>query len=113
MYLKRHLIELKDKKIILSEDIVTKGTTLKRMIKFVGDFGGEIVAITCVGNRTWADVFEWIPIISCIVPNPFVFYYDENTPSLAIENFEKLSSEAKICEKPKNDWDNLVKSMRN
>jgi adenine/guanine phosphoribosyltransferase-like PRPP-binding protein len=52
MLLKRHDISLEGKKVILSEDIVTKGSTLTKMKKIVEEGGGDLVAITCIGNRS-------------------------------------------------------------
>jgi len=111
MALKRHLINLKWKKIILSEDIVTKWTTLRRMTKFIKELEWEVVWITCVWNRTWKEIFEWIPLLSCIIPPQFLYYYDEKTPQEARENYPQLPEKAQICEKPKASWTELTKNL--
>ncbi len=113
MKLKRHDIDLTWKKVILSEDIVTKWSTLKKMIQLVKDWWWEVVAIACVWNRYWKDNYEWIPLTSGYTPPEFELYYDDQTPIEARWNYPKLSEWAKISEKPKNDWDELVGSMRN
>lgn len=112
MQLKRHDIDLTDKKVILSEDIVTKWSTLIKMIELVKQKWWEVIAITCVWNRYWKDDFEWIPLIACYNPPVFELYYDEKTPEWARWNHPQLPKEADISEKPKNDWKELVESMR-
>ena len=56
--------------------------------------------------------FEWIPLITCYNPPAFKLYYDDNTPEWARWNHPQLPEEAEISEKPKNDWEELVTSMR-
>lgn len=112
MELKRHDIDLKWKKIILSEDIVTKWSTLVKMIDLVTQAWGEVVGIACVGNRYGKDSFNDIPLISCYNPPAFKLYWDENTPQEARWDHPELPKGSKISEKPKNDWPELVKSMR-
>lgn len=48
MALKRHDISLAGRKVVISEDIVTKGSTLAKMKKMIEDAGGYVVAIACV-----------------------------------------------------------------
>lgn len=112
MSLKRHDIDLTWKKIILSEDIITKWSTLTKMIKLVRDRWWEVVAVSCLWNRYWKDNFEWIPLISCYIPPVFELYYDDKTPEKSRWNYALLWAGSKISEKPKNDWKELVKSMR-
>ncbi len=112
MQLKRHNVCLQWKKIILSEDIIARGSTIKKMIELVKEKWWEVIAITCVWNRFWKDNFEWIPLFSCFVPPKFELYFDEKTPEENRLNFREISQNIKISEKPKNDWDNLINSMR-
>jgi len=112
MALKRHEIDFTGKRVILSEDIITKGTTLKKMIEIVKAWWGEVVGITCVGNRFGKDDFEGIPLISCFTPPAFQMYYDDETPLEARWTSPKLPVSSIISEKPKNDWTALVESMR-
>lgn len=61
MSLKRHDLGengLTGKRVILSEDVITKGSTLAKMIEIVKQGGGEVVAITCVVNRSGKDTYE-------------------------------------------------------
>jgi orotidine-5'-phosphate decarboxylase/orotate phosphoribosyltransferase len=114
MILKRHNIDLKWQKVVLSEDIITKGSTIKKMIELVETGWWKVVAITCIWNRLWEDNFEWIPLISCFTPPEFGLYYDETTPPHLQEspNATKLPEGANIAEKPKHEWKELVRSMR-
>ncbi len=112
MMLKRHDIDLRWKKVILSEDIITKWSTLTKMMILVWKKWWQTVGISCVWNRYWKNNFEWIPIISCYNPPEFKLYYDENTPQGVRWNYPKIPKWSQISEKPKNDWDNLVRSMR-
>lgn len=112
MVLNRHDIDLTWKKIILSEDIVTWWTTLDKMIELVKKGWWEVVWITCVWNRFWKDEFKWIPLISCFIPPEFDYYWDNKTPELKREWIKNLPEWALISEKPKNDWPELIESMK-
>lgn len=114
MALKRHDIPLLWKKVVLSEDVITKWSTIIKMKKLIEDNWGEVVAITCIVNRYWSDKFEWIPLISTYTPRPYNFYYDENTPTQEIETkkAQPLPDWALISEKPKFDWAELKASMQ-
>jgi len=48
MKLKRHEVDLRGKRFVISEDIVTKGSTLRKMKEMIEAAGGEVVAIACV-----------------------------------------------------------------
>ncbi len=111
MLLKRHDIDLEGKKVILSEDIITKWSTLKKMISLVEQKWGTVVGITCIWNRSWKEEFEWIPLLYCFVPPAFDLYYDEKTPLEQRANALPFPG-WEISEKPKNDWEELVLSMR-
>jgi orotidine-5'-phosphate decarboxylase len=112
MELKRHDINLEWKKIILNEDIVTKWSTLTKMIELVREKWWEVIGISCVWNRYWKDNFEWIPLISCYTPPEFELYWDEETPKGARKDYPELQNCNEISEKPKDNWDELVKSMK-
>lgn len=112
MDLKRHAIDLSWKSIILSEDIVSRGTTIAKMREVLENLGWKVVAIACVGNRYEQDEQDGIPIISCFVPPKFELYWDENTPVDQRKDFPKIPDGAEIIEKPKNEWGELVESMR-
>jgi len=112
MDLKRHAVDLTWKRIILSEDIVSRGTTIAKMREVLENLWGKVVAIACVWNRYEQDQQNGIPIISCFVPPKFELYWDENTPEDQRKNFPKIPDDAQISEKPKNDWWELTQSMR-
>ncbi len=112
MDLKRHAIDLTGKRIILSEDIVSRGTTIAKMREVLEWLGWTVVAIACVWNRYEQDEQNGIPIISCFVPPKFELYWDESTPDDQRKDFPKIPEGAQIVEKPKNEWWKLVESMR-
>lgn len=112
MDLKRHAIDLTGKRIILSEDIVSRGTTIAKMREVLEWLWGTIVAIACVGNRYEQNEQNGIPIISCFIPPKFELYWDENTPEDQRKDFPKIPDGAEIAEKPKNEWGELVESIR-
>lgn len=124
---------LKWRKVVLSEDVITKGSTIGKMIELVRRAGGEVVAVSCVVNRTWTDNFEGIPLFYCYTPPPFGMWWDDSTPDITRENerakwtlpdeieriieelqvkYPRLPEWVVISEKPKNEWNELVKSMR-
>lgn len=112
MDLKRHAIDLTGKRIILSEDIVSRGTTIAKMREVLESLWGEVVAIACVWNRYEQGEQDGIPIISCFIPPKFELYWDDATPENQRKDFPKIPDGAQISEKPKNDWWELVESMR-
>lgn len=112
MDLKRHAVDLTWINIILSEDIVSRWTTIAKMREVLERLWGKVVAIACVGNRFEQDEQNGIPIISCFVPPKFELYWDENTPEDQRKDFPKIPDGSEISEKPKNEWWELVESMR-
>ena len=112
MKLKRHDISLKWKKIIISEDVVNRGSTLRYMVDIVNNLWGEVVGIACLANRHGKDNFDGIPLISCYEPESFELYWDEETPEEQRKNHPRIPEGSEISPKAKNEWDNLVASMR-
>jgi len=112
MDLKRHAINLSWKRIILSEDIVSRGTTIAKMRQVLESLGWKVVAIACVWNRYEQDSQDGVPIISCFIPPKFELYWDDATPEEQRKSFPRIPDGAQISEKPKNDWWDLVESMR-
>lgn len=112
MKLKRHDIELKWKKVILCEDVVTKWSTITKMIELVENGWWKVVWVVMIVNRTEKEDFEWIPLFYCYKPEPFNLYFDKNSLPSQIGTAKPLPDNAKICEKPKNSWQELVISMR-
>lgn len=112
MDLKRHAVDLTGLKIVLSEDIVSRGTTIAKMREVLEGLWWKVVAIACVWNRYEQDSQDGIPIISCFIPPKFELYWDEHTPEDQKKDFPELPDGAVISEKPKNEWGELVESMR-
>jgi orotidine-5'-phosphate decarboxylase len=133
MSLNRHEIDLKWRKVILSEDMITKGSTIEKMKHLVESQGGTVVGIACVGNLSWKEDYQWIPFIYLFKPVKRDFFYDEETLATNRKNMiaqwksedEIIQAEQKIkrensfiptasiiSPKPKNDWGKLVQSMR-
>lgn len=112
MALKRHDVELNWRKVILCEDVVTKWSTIAKMIEIVNSQWWEVVWVASIVNRTGWEDFDGIPLFYCYKPKPFNMFYDEKTPPEQIWNAKPLESWSLICEKPKNAWWELVLSMR-
>lgn len=112
MALKRHNIDLKGKKIVISEDVVNRGSTLLKMIEIVEENGGEVVAIACVANRSRKSEINGIPLVACYIPEEFEIYYDDITPEEERKEYPQLPQWSIVSPKPKNEWDELVESMR-
>lgn len=110
--LKRHSIDLKWKKIIISEDIISAGSTVKKMIQLINELGWEIVAVTCFGNRYGKEEIDGLPLIYCYMPKAFELYYDEKTSQDFRGDNDVLPEGSLISERAKYDWDELVMSMR-
>jgi orotidine-5'-phosphate decarboxylase len=136
MSLKRHDLGsdgLRGKRVILSEDVITKWSTIAKMIEIVRHWGGTVVAVSCIVNRSGTDNFGGIPLIHCYIPAVFTLYRDDETLAKTYANeiatgrtpeeaekivesvrtkYAELPKDAQISEKPKNDWNELVISMR-
>lgn len=112
MKLKRHDISLKWKKIVISEDVVNRGSTLRYMVDIVNNLWWEVIGIACLANRHGKDNFDGIPLISCYQPEAFELYWDESTPEEQRKDYPRLPENSEVSAKPKNHWDDLVASMR-
>jgi len=112
LLLQRHDIDLVEKSIILCEDVITRATTIKKMIAIVKKAGWVVSGISCLVNRTWQDDFDWLPIVSLYAPDSFLLYYDKNTPSIAKEDYPRLPEWSSICESPKYSWTTLITSVQ-
>jgi len=112
MKLKRHDISLQWKKIVISEDVVNRGSTLRYMVDIVNSLWWEVVWIACLANRHGKDNFDGIPLISCYEPEAFELYWDKETPEEQRKNHSKIPEWSDISPKAKNEWDILVESMK-
>lgn len=70
-------------KILLAEDVVTTGGTLKEIIRMAADAGAEVVGVFCVINRSGQDSWQGLPLISLINLSFPTFAEDELPPELA------------------------------
>jgi len=57
-------------------------------------------------------MFDSVPLVSCYVPEQFDLYWDEATPVEQRSKYPQLPGNSKVSPKPKNEWDDLVASMR-
>jgi len=108
LFLKRHNIALRWKKVVLNEDVVTKWSTLRKMIQIVESKWWKVVGITCIANRHGKDSFEGIPLLSYYIPPEFELFYDSQTPREARWNYPELPEWSLVSEKPKNELFNWV-----
>jgi orotate phosphoribosyltransferase len=66
-------------RILLAEDVVTTGGTLKEIISMVSDAGAEVAGVFCVINRSGQDTWQGLPLIS-LVNVDFPTYAEDEVP---------------------------------
>jgi orotate phosphoribosyltransferase len=66
-------------KILLAEDVVTTGGTLKEIIGMISEAGAEVVGVFCVINRSGKSSWQGLPLISLIEIN-FPTYAEDEVP---------------------------------
>lgn len=66
MELRRGFEIKKGEKLLLAEDVITTGGTLKEIVKMVEAAGAEIIGVFCIINRSGKDTWEGYPLISLI-----------------------------------------------
>lgn len=66
-------------RILLAEDVVTTGGTLKEIIGMVSDAGAEVAGVFCVINRSGRDTWQGLPLIS-LVNVDFPTYAEDEVP---------------------------------
>lgn len=98
---KRHNLE-GVKKVVITEDLITKGTTVAQMIRKIKEQGVEIEAVVVAINRSGKKEIEGVKILALQEIEPF---------DLSEEEFVKQFPNAGISEKPKNEWGSLVKEQ--
>ena len=96
--LKRHKIK-KGLKVIIVEDLITKGTTLEKMVKALKQAEAEILGIFLTINRSGIKEIEGVKVYALQDLEPF---------SITQAEFEEKFPLAKISEKPKGEWERLV-----
>jgi len=70
-------------KLLMAEDVVTTGGTLKEIRKLAEAAGADILGVFCVINRSGSDVWEGLPLISLIDLQFPTYAPDELPPELA------------------------------
>ncbi|WFB34709.1 orotate phosphoribosyltransferase [Kiritimatiellota bacterium B12222] len=66
-------------KLLLAEDVITTGGTLKEIVKMVDAAGAEVVGVFCIINRSGKDTWQGYPLISLLELN-FPTYAPEDVP---------------------------------
>ncbi len=95
---KRHKVK-PGQKVVITEDLVTQGTTLAKLIKVLKKAEAEILGIFLTINRSGITEVDGIKIHALESIEPF---------SVDEEEFKKTYPKAKISEKPKNQWNELI-----
>lgn len=57
---------VKDKKVVIVDDVITSGATMKNVINTVKDLGGEPVAITVLIDKSGLSEIDGVPVESLI-----------------------------------------------
>lgn len=70
-------------KILLVEDVITTGGTLKEIVKMVDAAGAEVVGVFCIINRSGQPDWQGYPLISLIDLSFPTYAPDELPPELA------------------------------
>lgn len=70
-------------KLLLAEDVVTTGGTLKEIRPIAEKAGAEILGVFCVINRSGSDTWEGLPLISLVDLQFPTYAPDEVPPELA------------------------------
>jgi len=98
----RHSVQAGEKDVIITEDLITKGTTIQKIINALGKYDVNIRAIVLPLNRSGKTELAGIPIISLVDIEPY---------DLSEEEFRAQFPEASISEKPKDNWEELMSSL--
>ncbi|MFB6283811.1 MAG: orotate phosphoribosyltransferase-like protein [Halobacteria archaeon] len=64
--LSRNFSDVEDRDVVIVDDVVTTGTTMKEAIKFVDDNGGNPLTAAVVANKTEKQVFNGVKVGSLI-----------------------------------------------
>jgi len=99
--LKRHSVQ-PGQKVVIVEDLITKGTTLKKLVKTLKEAGADILGIFLTLNRSGITNIDGIKVYSLQEMEPY---------AISEEELNKLYPKASISEKPKNEWKSLLKQL--
>jgi len=95
----RHFIKEEEKDLIIAEDLITRGTTIRKLLSALRSSNVNIRAIALVINRSGLKEIDGIPIISLVDLEPY---------DLSEKEFREQFPQARIEEKPKYHWDELM-----
>jgi len=73
----------KGERLLLAEDVVTTGGTLKEIIGMAATAGAEVAGVFCVINRSGSNTWQGLPLVSLIDVNFPTYAEDELPPELA------------------------------
>ena len=73
----------KNEKVIIVEDIVSTGLSIRECVKTVADLGGDVVAAACLIDRSAGEADVGVPLISLIEFKVPAYHPDELPPELA------------------------------
>ncbi len=73
----------KNEKVIIVEDIVSTGLSIRECVKTVVDLGGDVVAAACLIDRSAGEADVGVPLISLIEYKVPAYHPDELPPELA------------------------------
>ncbi len=73
----------KNEKVIIVEDIVSTGLSIRECVKTVVDLGGDVVAAACLIDRSAGEADVGVPLISLIEFKVPAYHPDELPPELA------------------------------
>ncbi|MDD4135470.1 MAG: hypothetical protein PHN66_00170 [Candidatus Shapirobacteria bacterium] len=104
LVINRHILQENDK-VVLGEDVCNNFSTTDKMIKIVGDIGAEVIAITCIFNRSPFSNYKGIPVISAIHQEKPEYRQDD-------PKIKKLIDAYNIVWEPKQHWAFLQEEMR-
>lgn len=73
----------KGEKVIIVEDIVSTGLSIRECVKTIADLGGDVVAAACLIDRSAGEANVGVPLISLIDYKVPAYHPDELPPELA------------------------------
>ena len=79
MELRRGFELIAGENLLLAEDVITTGGTLKEIIGMAEEAGAEVAGVFCVINRSGRDTWQGLPLIS-LVDVDFPTYAEDEVP---------------------------------
>lgn len=107
MSFKRHDVDLRGKKVVITEDLTTKGETAEAIKKAVEARGGEVIAILAIANNTGdtarTEMFG-VPYFACYNVPKAKLYWDGKTPEDRRKDLPRLPDGIEVEEDAKKHW---------